>query len=624
MSSRRRARRQTGRSPDGGQTGRLPEGGQKRHWRRRHLPAAALFFLVVASATFKISTYDVWWHLAYGQLIFETGEIPRHDVFSFTATGAERTDHEWGFQILVYGLYLLGGGALLIVAKALLIALVTLIVHRFVRRETGLSSGVAALALVPFVLAGHNRYVLRPEILSLAFSVVLATALFRRRRSGASEGSSGASLWKGGGASLRDLWWIPALFVVWANVHGGLIVGIVMLALCLAGRAVEIARSRSRQSPVGEGGRPAPRTLLALLALSLAGGLINPFFHRVYGVSFHITSLHESGIFRNLEWQPPQWPAHWLFFLLVAGSGAVVAASLRRLDLPAALNLAFVAFIALQYVRNLAFFGLLAPIFLTAMIGARPAPDASRPGSRERLRERLSRLLPAPVAAAILGLLAVSFLTGNPRFTTGLGVDERRLPVAAADFLDAVKPPGELFNDHHFGGYAIWRLFPDRRVFIDGRDDIFADLRARLAGAVVDSRLWTELLDEYRVGYTLLGYLDRLEEVRIPDLAGGPPRISLRPYGVNHFPPRDWALVYFDDLAMVHVRRTPDATPLIERYGYAHVFPEDAGFQLEAIALGWASREGAIRELDAKVRRDPSCLRARRLLQAVVAGGGGE
>jgi hypothetical protein len=337
-------------------------------------------------------------------------------------------------------------------------------------------------------------------------------------------------------------------------------------------------------------------------------------------VPFHITSLHESGIFRNLEWQPPQWPAHWLFFVLVAISAAAVAGGIvavrrRRPDLPAILCWAFVAAIALRYVRNLAFFGLLAPVFLAAMIARRTAD-----GPAPAWRDRLSSLLPAPLAAGVLVLLGVSFLTGNPRFATGFGVDARRLPVAAVDFLEATRPPGELLNAHAFGGYVIWRLYPEVRVFIDGRDDIFAGLRARLGRAAVDSRLWTELLAEYRIGTTLLGYLDRLEEVRIADPNGGPPRISRRPYAVNHFPPEDWALVYFDDLAMVHVRRAAEAAALIERFGYANVFPEDPGFQLEAIARGDATRDGAIHELEAKIARDPSCVRARRLLRAVVTG----
>ena len=76
--------------------------------------------------------------------------------------------------------------------------------------------------------------------------------------------------------------------------------------------------------------------------------------------------------------------------------------------------------------------------------------------------------------------------------------------------------------------------------------------------------------------------------------------------------------MYFDDVAMVHVRRTAEAARLIARHGMPNVFPEDPGFQLEAIAMGWATRDGAIRELEEKLERDPSCLRARQLLAAVT------
>lgn len=562
----------------------------------RRLPAYSLFFLVAASATFKISTYDIWWHLAYGRWIAGNGEVPRYDVFSFTAAGVERTDHEWGFQVLVYLLHQLGGSAALILAKALLIGVTAALVHRFVARETGLSPAAAALVLVPFVLAGHNRYVLRPDVVSLAFSVVLAAALFKRRREV---------------PTLRDLWWIPPLFALWANLHGGLIVGLVMLLLCLAGRLLELVWSRFRALSWASDGRPRASTLLALWLLALAAGLINPFFHRVYGVAFHITALHESGTFRNLEWLPPQWPAHWLYYLVLVLTATILGLHLRRPHWPAILNLAFVALISLQYVRNLAFFGLLAPIFLTAAIVPREASQLPA------WRERISRLLRAPLAVAVLVLLGASLLVANPRFANGLGVDGRRLPVAAAEFLARARPPGQMFNTHAFGGYAIWRLYPQQRVFIDGRDDIFAELRARLGRAAVDSRLWDELLADYGIEYTLLDYLPRLEELRIPDPASGRLRVLRRPYAVNRFPPQAWTLVYFDDVAMVHIRKTSAAAPLIARYGMPNVFPEDVGFQLEAIALGWARRDGAIVELQRKLRQDPGCLRARQLLSAV-------
>ncbi len=563
-------------------------------------PAAAFGFMVAASATFKISTYDVWWHLAYGRRMFETWAIPRRDEFSFTAAGAERTDHEWLFQCLAYGLHRLGGPAALILAKAAVVAVAALLVCRFVRRETGLPAAAVALLLVPFVLAGHHRFVVRPDLLSLAFAVALAAALFRRRARP---------------PAVRDLWWIPPLFALWANVHGGVIVGLVILALALAGRGIELLgnRWRGRRWVAIEDGRPSPRVLAVLLVGAFLGGLVNPFFHRVYLVSFHITSLHESGVFRNYEWVPPQWPVHWLYFAALAAAAVTVAARWRRPDAPAILVLLFFASISLRYVRNLAFFGFLAPLLLAAAIVRR-----GRGEPPPAWRDRFAVLRPGLVTACLL-ILGSSFLVANPRFANGLGVDERRLPVSAVDFLAAERPPGNLLNAHPFGGYAIWRLHPRQRVFIDGRDDIFADLRRRLGRAAVDSRRWSALLDEHRIGHTLLQYIERLEELRQMDPAGGPPRVVLRPYAVNHFPPREWALVYFDDVAMVHVRRVPEAATLIERHGYEHVYPENAGFQLEAIRLGWATREGAIRELEAKLDRDAGCARAHRLLAAVRA-----
>ena len=559
-------------------------------------PAAAFVFLVFSSATFKISTYDVWWHLAYGRLIFDSGEIPRHDTFSFTAAGAERTDHEWLFQCLAYGLHQLGGSTALILAKALLVAVAALLVYRFVRRETGLSAAAVSLLLVPFVLAGHHRFVVRPDLVSLLFSIFLAAALFRRRARP---------------PTARDLAWVPGLFALWSNLHGGVIVGLVMLALCLAGRAIELALGRFRGRGAVEDGRPSARVLLILLPAAFLGGLLNPFFHRVYVVSFHITSLHESGVFRNLEWVPPRGPAHWLYFVVLAVAAAVLAARWRRPDWPAILVFLFFAAISLRYVRNLAFFGFLVPVLLAAAI-VRREPGEAPPAVRGRLN-----LLRPGLAAACLAILGLSFLVANPGFANGFGVDPRRLPVAAVDFLAAEGPPGNLLNAHAFGGYAIWHLHPRERVFIDGRDDIYAELRRRLGRAVVDSRRWSELLDEYDIGHTLLQYIDRLEELRVMNPGGGPPRVVLRPYAVNHFPPEEWALVFWDDVAMVHVRRTAEAEALVERYGYDHVFPENAGFQLEAIALGWASREGAIRELEEKLREDPGCARAHRLLAAV-------
>jgi hypothetical protein len=155
-------------------------------------------------------------------------------------------------------------------------------------------------------------------------------------------------------------------------------------------------------------------------------------------------------------------------------------------------------------------------------------------------------------------------------------------------------------------------------TFIDGRNEVFLEVRRELAESVADSRRWQGLLERHQIGFALLSHGHMLEEVTLMDPDGGPPQTVYWPYTVTHFPRRDWALLYFDDTAMVFVRRSPESAELVARFEYAHVFPHSPDFQLEAIARGWATPEGCLRELQRKLDQDPDCERAASLYLRVV------
>ena len=79
---------------------------------------AALLLLVFLLGCFEMGNGDIWWHLRTGQLIWERGEVPRHDWYTYTNPEAEWIDVHWGFQLAAAGLWELGGTAALIVAKS--------------------------------------------------------------------------------------------------------------------------------------------------------------------------------------------------------------------------------------------------------------------------------------------------------------------------------------------------------------------------------------------------------------------------------------------------------------------------------------------------------------------------
>lgn len=563
------------------------------------LVSGSFFFLVGAAALFRLTNYDIWWHLATGRLIAGGGGIPRSDPFSFTARGAEWIDHEWLFQLIVYGLERLGGPPALVLAKVALILATACVVYRFVRRETGLPPAAAGLLVAPFALAGRDRFIVRPELFTLFFCAVLLDALFRSRRQRPTVG---------------DLWWVPLLFVAWANIHGGMIVGMVVLGLFLLGRLMPWIWRFGEPAPRAAG-RNLPRagTVLVLLAAAGAAGLANPFFHRVYALPFQLTSLIESGVFRNLEWIRPPWPETWLYHLALLAVLLVIGMRLRRPDWVSIFPLLFLVAISWQYVRNIALFGMLAPLLLVRVWDARPQREDTL---------TISRLLlgrgPAPAAVALtFAALGLFLLTGNYRFTSGLGVDPMRVPVRAVDFLEDVRPSGNIFNAYVFGGYLSWRGWPEAGIFIDGRNEVFADLGREVVRVRGDSRRWAALLERHRIGHALLEYDTRLEQTTLVDPDGGQPRMVLRTSAMNHFPRRQWALVYFDDTAQVLVRRSEDHAALIEALEYRHVYPGSTEVQRQLIVDGEADAGQCRAELERKLRQDPQCRRARDLYVAI-------
>jgi hypothetical protein len=111
------------------------------------------------------------------------------------------------------------------------------------------------------------------------------------------------------------------------------------------------------------------------------------------------------------------------------------------------------------------------------------------------------------------------------------------LPVAAADFIVNSKPAGNVYSSDQFGGYLIYRFYPETKVFIDGRSDFYR------TGSVVDDYLkiaslkpeWASLLDKYDVRWMLLQPKEALATVA---LTSG-----------------KWTSVYCDDTSQVLVRR---------------------------------------------------------------------
>lgn len=500
---------------------------------------ALLFAAVAAFAIRRLDDPDTWWHLAGGRYIATHGAVPMHDVFSYTAATRPWTDLQWLFDLALFGVYQLGGVAALILATAVL-ALLTFAILLLVTRHCGWVPATVALTLA--LLASQDRFVPRPEMLSFVLVAGYLALL---------EAYPGNRNW---------IWLILPLQVLWVNVHGVFVVGLILVGSYASGRtlATLLRRGTDRASAHGALARGALARLWAVAGGAGVLCLANPY--GVGGALFPFTLLTristEKGLYDNIgEFQPPfqgtMTPVLWCYVLLMAIPAASFLLRWRVLRLDRLL--AWGAFLALSLMarRNMGFF---------ALVAAPPAADAlAAVGGWIVARRRWgawARSGRAVVAAALgLALAGLIFVVVTNRLfwwmeesrQFGLGMSLIDAPIGAADFVERHDITGRMFNDLQSGGYLIWRGAPARPVFIDGRLEVYDEgFFARYRRALSVPASFDSLAEEYAFDYIILFHA---WENRWPLIS----------YLTNS---EDWALAYVDATGVVFIRNRVENTPL--------------------------------------------------------------
>lgn len=419
------------------------------------LPVGAV---IAALGLQKIRSFDYWWHLRTGELIVESGSIPRFDVYSSTAEGSRWIDIHWLHQVGLHALHGLGGHEAVVFGKAALIAvLVGLLARIGYRSERAL---VSVVPLTLMLLLAGDRFMPRPELPSF---VLLAGALslqedFRQR----------------GG---RRIWAVVPLQLLWVNLHGLFALGLAVCGIYLVSGCLEpLLRGR----PVDG---PRMKSLAAVTGVAALASLCNPNF--LDAALYPLTQLgmvavpemrvaHQSMELRTLAAAWPEFTglARGLTVAVVALPAAAMLANRSRVRVSDLLLFVAFLFLALASQRNLALFAIVAvPITVHNVNGLLDV----HPGWGRAWLGRASQVAVAFALLAIAGDLARgSFFYRLGVFREpGVGVMEMLYPIGAAEWIADERPQGPLCHHSADGGYLIWRLYPDYRVLLDGRLEVY-------------------------------------------------------------------------------------------------------------------------------------------------------
>ncbi|MCB4756548.1 MAG: hypothetical protein LHV69_05895 [Elusimicrobia bacterium] len=512
-----------------------------------------LFF---KSLTFRLYDPDLWWHLAAGREMFEKRIFLRTDVFSHTLQGTEWINFEWLGQILLYLLMKTWGLAAIYWGKILLGLLVMTLLILSARKAGARGPWLLLLAWMGFKVV-QPRLLERVELATLLLLPIFMILLLRAR--------------KGAASQLKFYPWIFFLLtVLWCNLHAGFIYGLGLILLFDVG-----ARWRAEE-------KSYIRMVDRALILSLAAVLFNPWGPRILVIFLEHLMSFRGGASLIQEWKAPsisEVPNFW--FLFVANSLILVWGLLGRWEGIRFWTPAIVAFAAwggfhyrttaLFAFVGLPFFGELLQQWRWTRAGtpAEAASSASLKGNDAEGRRR-RRLAAAGWLLCLIPLGAHADKL-KQRFPEDL-VLWSKFPAGACRFVKANNVPGNMFNEYGAGGYLSWELGPKRKVFMDGRYLFYPllveqnRLNYELSSGIQRSH-WPAYLEKNSVSYAIVRY----PALRIRYINDDP---GFCLTNINAmFPRSQYALVYWDDLDLVFLKRTKENAALINRTEYQHLWP---------------------------------------------------
>lgn len=440
---------------------------------------------------------DIWWHLRTGQHIFQTFSVPRTDIYSFTVFGKQWVAHEWLSEATMYGIYHLWGWIGLIAISSLITAAIFFYVAGQCKAppQIVLLVTVASQAATLVVLRDP-----RPRLATLLFSAVFFVMLR---------------------AYVRDdgkrLWVLPVLTIAWVNLHAGYPLGLALILL--AGMSIVL-----------DGNRRRLLHLALVFALCLVAITMNPHGVRMFAYPFQ-TQYSPVQMAVITEWNAPNFRENDTlpFLFLILGIVGVLGLSKKKISWFDLLSLIFACFLSLRSKRHVSFLSLVSIPVLAEhswnWISSTPYGQRITAGGVTR-----ERLLPALL---VLTVVAVHLPAVFQTIRSPVNLSEK--PVAAARSLEEQNLKNNVFSKYEWNDYLIWTV-PSRKVFIDGRADLYGDeFLMEFILLYTEGSNWEAIFERFGVNTAIVEPSSRL-----------PSLIKQNPA---------WSEVYNDGQAMIFVRK---------------------------------------------------------------------
>jgi len=452
-----------------------------------------------------IASADTWWHLATGRWIVGHHAIPHTDPFSFSAGGKSWIAHEYLTDILMFYLHSAGGFIALAVVNALLLTLAFGVTAQTARAPRWLAFAAALFA----AFAARPAFAVRPQSLSLALAAaflwIIRESLHRYMP--------------------RWLIALPCLMLLWVQLHAGYLLGIGFIGLLLFAEMLDWLLKRGETTP----GEWLPLGFAGIGCVAVVP--LNPNGVAMLTFPFFVMRMKINETIA--EWRPANLhdPHLYPFMALAVITLLAMLLSKKRYRPGQFAIYGLLLAAALKSARNISVFCLVAVLLLADHLWLPESPEFFK---------KVSVRFQAIAAAGVLMLAGYFCAHAASAGLAFQALAEKNLyPRDAVNYIAVHHLPPNILNDYTFGGYMIWRLYPEYQVYVDGRADLYGDeFLAKYLEIYEGESDPRPFLDRNRINTVILAPSSKLSTL-------------LRMLSLNG----DWQLEFEDLHAVIFVRR---------------------------------------------------------------------
>ncbi|MBI5676801.1 MAG: tetratricopeptide repeat protein [Nitrospirae bacterium] len=434
----------------------------------------------------------------------------------------------WLAEVIFYKVYSLWDMQGIIALRSILLLLSLFFVFLTIKKQY-LSDLLSLIILVGVFLVARKFPGERPQLFTFLFFAIIYFLLedYGRRRT-------------------KRVFLIPVLVMVLSNMHPGYIVCILLITIYTVSEGVLFFFSGNRKDSIFRG-------MLIIWCLTILLSMLNPT-----GMTMlkSLSSIHDDtqGIVefmptfslaaRNVVLIDYSYIAFLLFSLLILRYFKKVGLT-RMLLL---ITFTIMSFVSMRYI----IFYMIASAPILAGIIVNMKDEKVFDGLYGFLKTKEGFLY---LLACFFGIFLVfNVIPSFARQKYKVDINSS-VPEGAADFLKKENLRGNIFNEYGFGGYLIWRLYPDKKVFIDGRmleENVFADYQIVVFAVESPEESWKNMIEKYDISCIIMRPLW--------------PHGGIYPLVEKLFDSEEWALVYNDHLSLIFLRNDIGNSPVIKKF----------------------------------------------------------